>query len=196
MDAEDPLFILYTSGSTGTPKGVMHTTGGYLLTAAMTFKYVFDYQEGEIYWCTADVGWITGHTYLTYVPLCNGATTLVFEGVPNYPDNSRFWQVVDKHKVNIFYTAPTALRSLMGAGDEYLQNTSRSSLRILGTVGEPINPEAWEWYFNKVGNKKCPIVDTWWGPFRGHGVHFLGVNGLVASAVSSHTAFRQRNYLL
>ena len=162
MDAEDPLFILYTSGSTGTPKGVMHTTGGYLLTATMTFKYIFDYQEGEVYWCTADVGWITGHTYLTYGPLSNGATTVVFEGVPTYPDASRFWQVVDKHKVNIFYTAPTALRALMGAGDEYLETTSRSSLRILGTVGEPINPEAWEWYFHKVGNEQCPIVDTWW----------------------------------
>jgi len=162
MDAEDPMFILYTSGSTGTPKGVLHTTGGYLLTAALTFKYVFDYQEGEIYWCTADVGWITGHTYLTYGPLVNGATTLVFEGVPNYPDASRFWQVVDKHQVNIFYTAPTALRALMGAGDEFLQNTSRTSLRILGTVGEPINPEAWEWYYHKVGKQQCPIVDTWW----------------------------------
>ena len=162
MDAEDPLFILYTSGSTGTPKGVMHTTGGYLLYAAMTFKYVFDYQDGEVYWCTADVGWITGHSYSTYGPLANGATTLVFEGVPTYPDASRFWQVVDKHQVNIFYTAPTALRALMGAGDEYLDTTSRSSLRILGTVGEPINPEAWEWYFHKVGHEKCPIVDTWW----------------------------------
>ena len=162
MDAEDPLFILYTSGSTGTPKGVMHTTGGYLLTAAMTFKYVFDYQDDEVYWCTADVGWITGHTYSTYGPLVNGATTLVFEGVPTYPDASRFWQVVDKHNVNIFYTAPTALRALMGAGDEFLQTTSRSSLRILGSVGEPINPEAWEWYFDKVGLNNCPIVDTWW----------------------------------
>ncbi len=162
MDAEDPMFILYTSGSTGTPKGVMHTTGGYLLYAMMTFKYVFDYQDGEVYWCTADVGWITGHSYLTYGPLANGATTLVFEGVPTYPDASRFWQVIDKHQVNIFYTAPTALRALMGAGDEYLQTTSRRSLRILGTVGEPINPEAWEWYFHQVGQEKCPIVDTWW----------------------------------
>jgi acetyl-CoA synthetase len=162
MDAEDPLFILYTSGSTGKPKGVLHTTGGYLLYAAMTFKYVFDYQEGEVYWCTADIGWITGHSYLTYGPLANGATTLVFEGVPNYPDASRFWQVVDKHQVGIFYTAPTALRALMGAGDKYLGNTRRNSLRILGTVGEPINPEAWEWYFTKVGKRKCPIVDTWW----------------------------------
>ncbi|MGK0375401.1 MAG: acetyl-CoA synthetase [Arenicella sp.] len=162
MDAEDPMFILYTSGSTGTPKGVLHTTGGYLLTAAITFKYVFDYQEGEVYWCTADVGWVTGHTYLTYGPLANGATTVVFEGVPTYPDASRFWQVVDKHQVNIFYTAPTALRALMGAGDQFLATTSRSSLRILGTVGEPINPEAWEWYFHKVGKENCPIVDTWW----------------------------------
>ncbi len=162
MDAEDPLFILYTSGSTGTPKGVMHTTAGYLLYAAMTFKYVFDYQEGEVFWCTADVGWITGHSYLLYGPLANGATTLVFEGVPTYPDASRFWQVVDKHQVNIFYTAPTALRALMGAGDEYLENSSRDSLRILGTVGEPINPEAWEWYYHKVGKGRCPIVDTWW----------------------------------
>lgn len=162
MDAEDPLFILYTSGSTGTPKGVVHTTGGYLLYAMMTFKYVFDYQDGEIYWCTADVGWITGHSYLTYGPLANGATTLVFEGVPTYPDASRFWQVIDKHQVNIFYTAPTALRALMGAGDDYLNSTSRRSLRVLGTVGEPINPEAWEWYFHKVGHEKCPIVDTWW----------------------------------
>ncbi len=162
MEAEDPMFILYTSGSTGTPKGVLHTTGGYLLYAMMTFKYVFDYRDGEVYWCTADVGWITGHSYLTYGPLANGATTLVFEGVPTYPDASRFWQVVDKHKVNIFYTAPTALRALMGAGDEYLNSTSRSSLRILGTVGEPINPEAWEWYFHKVGHENCPIVDTWW----------------------------------
>ncbi len=162
MDAEDPLFILYTSGSTGTPKGVMHTTGGYLLYAMMTFKYVFDYQDGEIYWCTADVGWITGHSYLTYGPLANGATTLVFEGVPTYPDASRFWQVIDKHQVNIFYTAPTALRALMGAGEEYLNTTTRRSLRILGTVGEPINPEAWQWYFDKVGLQKAPIVDTWW----------------------------------
>lgn len=162
MDAEDPLFILYTSGSTGTPKGIVHTTGGYLLYAAMSFKYTFDYQEGEIFWCTADVGWITGHSYLTYGPLACGATTLVFEGIPTYPDASRFWQVVDKHKVNIFYTAPTAIRALMGAGDEYLETSSRSSLRILGSVGEPINPEAWEWYFHKVGKAKCPIVDTWW----------------------------------
>ena len=162
MDSNDPLFILYTSGSTGTPKGVMHSTAGYLLWAAMTFKYVFDYQEGEVFWCSADVGWVTGHTYLLYGPLANGATTLVFEGVPTYPDASRFWKVVDKHQVNIFYTAPTALRALMGAGDEYLADSDRSSIRILGTVGEPINPEAWEWYFHKVGRGNCPIVDTWW----------------------------------
>jgi acetyl-CoA synthetase len=162
MESTDPLFILYTSGSTGTPKGVMHSTAGYLLWAAMTFKYVFDYQEGEVFWCSADVGWVTGHTYLLYGPLANGATTLVFEGVPTYPDASRFWKVVDKHQVNIFYTAPTALRALMGAGDEYLADSDRSSIRILGTVGEPINPEAWEWYYHKVGRGNCPIVDTWW----------------------------------
>ncbi len=162
MDAEDPLFILYTSGSTGKPKGVLHTTGGYLLYAAITHKYIFDYQEGEIYWCTADVGWVTGHSYIVYGPLANGATSLMFEGVPNYPDASRFWQVVDKWKVNSFYTAPTAIRMLMGQGDEFVTKTSRQSLRILGTVGEPINPEAWEWYYNVVGNGKCPIVDTWW----------------------------------
>jgi acetyl-CoA synthetase len=178
MDSEDPLFILYTSGSTGTPKGVMHTTGGYILYAAMTFKYVFDYQEGETYWCTADVGWITGHSYLVYGPLANGATTLVFEGVPTYPDASRFWQVVDKHQVNIFYTAPTALRALMGAGDEFLDSTDRSSLRILGTVGEPINPEAWEWYYHKVGNERCPIVDTWWQTETG-GIMIVPLPGAV-----------------
>lgn len=186
MDAEDPLFILYTSGSTGTPKGVLHTTGGYLLTAAMTFKYVFDYQEGEIFWCTADIGWITGHTYLTYGPLCNGATTLVFEGVPNYPDASRFWQVVDKHQVNIFYTAPTALRALMGAGDAYLETTKRDSLRILGTVGEPINPEAWEWYFRQVGHEKCPIVDTWWQTETG-GIMIVPLPGATAVKPGSAT---------
>ncbi|MFV2059642.1 MAG: acetate--CoA ligase [Gammaproteobacteria bacterium] len=162
MDAEDPLFILYTSGSTGKPKGVLHTTAGYHLFAAMTHKYVFDYHEGDIYWCTADVGWITGHTYILYGPLANGATTLMFEGIPTYPDASRFWQVCDKHKVTIFYTAPTAIRALMREGDNFVKNTSRTSLRLLGTVGEPINPEAWEWYYHKVGNSNCPIVDTWW----------------------------------
>ncbi|GLK91859.1 acetate--CoA ligase [Pseudomonas turukhanskensis] len=162
MDAEDPLFILYTSGSTGKPKGVLHTTGGYLLVAAMSHKYVFDYHEGDIYWCTADVGWVTGHSYIVYGPLANGATTLVFEGVPNYPDSSRFWQVIDKHEVNIFYTAPTALRALMREGSAPVEKTSRASLRLLGSVGEPINPEAWEWYFNVVGECRCPIVDTWW----------------------------------
>ena len=162
MDAEDPLFILYTSGSTGKPKGVLHTTGGYLLGAAMTHKYVFDYHEGDIYWCTADVGWVTGHSYIVYGPLANAATTLMFEGVPNYPDASRFWQVIDKHQVNTFYTAPTALRALMREGEGPVKSTSRSSLRLLGTVGEPINPEAWEWYFHVVGDMRCPIVDTWW----------------------------------
>lgn len=162
MDAEDPLFILYTSGSTGKPKGVLHTTAGYLLYAAITTKYTFDLQEGDIFWCTADVGWITGHTYLLYGPLANGGTTLSFEGVPNYPDASRFWQVVDKHQVTIFYTAPTAIRALMREGDQPVKSTSRSSLRLLGTVGEPINPEAWEWYHKVVGEARCPIVDTWW----------------------------------
>ena len=162
MDAEDPLFILYTSGSTGKPKGVLHTTGGYLLYAAITTKYTFDLQEGDVYWCTADVGWITGHSYLLYGPLANGATTVFFEGIPNYPDASRFWQVVDKHNISVFYTAPTALRALMREGDEPVTNTSRKSLRLLGTVGEPINPEAWEWYYNVVGDGRCPIVDTWW----------------------------------
>ena len=162
MDAEDPLFILYTSGSTGKPKGVLHTTGGYLVQAAMTHKLVFDYKDGEVYWCTADVGWVTGHTYIVYGPLANGATTLMFEGIPTYPDISRFWQICDKHQVASFYTAPTAIRSLMAAGDEPVKKTSRSSLRLLGTVGEPINPEAWEWYHKVVGESRCPIVDTWW----------------------------------
>ncbi len=162
MNAEDPLFLLYTSGSTGKPKGVVHTTGGYLVFASMTHQYIFDYQDGDIYWCTADVGWVTGHSYIIYGPLANGATTLMFEGVPNYPDDSRFWQVIDKHKVNTFYTAPTAIRALMSKGDDWVTKTSRSTLRLLGSVGEPINPEAWEWYYNVVGNGKCPIMDTWW----------------------------------
>ena len=162
MDSEDPLFILYTSGSTGKPKGVLHTTGGYLLQAAISHRLVFDYKDGEIYWCTADVGWVTGHSYIVYGPLANGATSLIFEGIPTHPSPSRFWEVIDKHKVNIFYTAPTALRALMAQGDQYVETSSRSSLRILGTVGEPINPEAWEWYFKVVGASSCPIVDTWW----------------------------------
>jgi acetyl-CoA synthetase len=162
MGAEDPLFILYTSGSTGKPKGVMHTTGGYILYAAMTHKYVFDYHDGDIYWCTADVGWVTGHSYIVYGPLANGATTLMFEGIPTYPDAGRFWEIIDKHQVNIFYTAPTALRALMAQGDELVKKHSRESLRLLGSVGEPINPEAWEWYHKVVGNERCPIVDTWW----------------------------------
>jgi acetyl-CoA synthetase len=162
MNAEDPLFILYTSGSTGKPKGVLHTTGGYLVWASMTHEYVFDLKEDDIYWCAADVGWVTGHTYIVYGPLANGATTLMFEGVPTYPDASRFWQVVDRHKVTLFYTAPTAIRALMREGESFVSATDRSSLRLLGTVGEPINPEAWEWYFHVVGEKRCPIVDTWW----------------------------------
>ena len=162
VEAEHPLFVLYTSGSTGKPKGVLHTSGGYLVYAAMTHQYVFDYHEGDVYWCTADVGWVTGHSYILYGPLANGATTLMFEGIPNYPSISRFWEVIDKHKVNIFYTAPTAIRSLMGAGEEAVKKTSRSSLRLLGSVGEPINPEAWEWYYRVVGDSRCPIVDTWW----------------------------------
>ncbi len=162
MSAEDPLFILYTSGSTGKPKGVLHTTGGYLVYVALTHQLIFDYHDGDIYWCTADVGWVTGHSYIVYGPLANGATTLMFEGVPTYPDASRFWQVCDKHNVNIFYTAPTAIRALMGAGEDFVKKTSRSSLRLLGTVGEPINPEAWEWYYRVVGDNRCPIVDTWW----------------------------------
>ncbi len=162
MDAEDPLFILYTSGSTGKPKGVLHTTGGYLLQSAMSFKYVFDYREGEVFWCTADVGWITGHTYIIYGPLANGAISLMFEGVPTYPDAGRCWEVIDKHQVNTFYTAPTAIRALHAMGDEPVTRSSRASLRLLGTVGEPINPEAWEWYYKVIGDSRCPIVDTWW----------------------------------
>ncbi|SEP03645.1 acetate--CoA ligase [Aquisalimonas asiatica] len=162
MESEDPLFILYTSGSTGKPKGVLHTSAGYLLGASLTHQYVFDYQEGEVYWCTADVGWVTGHSYIVYGPLANGATTLMFEGVPTYPDAGRLWEIVDKHKVSIFYTAPTGIRALMAKGDEPVKKHSRKSLRILGTVGEPINPEAWEWYYNVVGDGRCPIVDTWW----------------------------------
>ena len=162
MSAEDPLFILYTSGSTGKPKGVLHSSGGYLVHVSLTHQLIFDYHDGDVYWCTADIGWVTGHSYIVYGPLANGATTLMFEGVPNYPDASRFWQVVDKHQVNIIYTAPTAIRALMGAGDDFVKKTSRKSLRLLGTVGEPINPEAWEWYYRVVGEERCPIVDTWW----------------------------------
>ena len=162
MASEDPLFILYTSGSTGKPKGVQHSSAGYLLHAAISHKYVFDYQDGDVYWCTADVGWITGHSYIVYGPLANGATTLMFEGVPTYPDASRCWQVIDKHQVNVFYTAPTALRQLMAQGDDYVKSSSRASLHLLGSVGEPINPEAWEWYHRVVGDSRCPIVDTWW----------------------------------
>ena len=186
MDSEDPLFILYTSGSTGKPKGVLHTTGGYLLYAAMTHKYVFDYHDSDIYWCTADVGWVTGHSYIVYGPLANGATTLMFEGVPTYPDSSRCWQIVDKHKVNIFYTAPTALRALMGQGDEFVQNTSRKTLRLLGTVGEPINPEAWEWYYHVVGEDRCPIVDTWWQTETG-GIMITPLPGATALKPGSAT---------
>ncbi len=186
MDAEDPLFILYTSGSTGKPKGVLHTTGGYLLQAAMTHKYVFDYHDGDIYWCTADVGWVTGHSYIVYGPLANGATTLIFEGIPTFPDASRFWQVIDKHQVNIFYTAPTALRALMSKGDDFVNSTSRSSLKLLGTVGEPINPEAWEWYNQVVGDSRCPIVDTWWQTETG-GIMITPLPGATALKPGSAT---------
>ncbi|MBW8726152.1 MAG: acetate--CoA ligase [Inquilinus limosus] len=186
MGAEDPLFILYTSGSTGKPKGVLHTTGGYLVYAAMTHQYVFDYHDGDIYWCTADVGWVTGHSYILYGPLANGATTLMFEGVPNYPDTSRFWQVVDKHKVNIFYTAPTAIRALMRDGEGPVQKTSRASLRLLGSVGEPINPEAWLWYHRVVGDGRCPIVDTWWQTETG-GILISPLPGAIAQKPGSAT---------
>ena len=186
MNAEDPLFILYTSGSTGKPKGVLHTTAGYLIFIAMTHQYVFDYHDGDIYWCTADVGWVTGHSYILYGPLCNGATTLMFEGVPNYPDNTRFWRVIDKHKVNIFYTAPTAIRALMQAGDEPVKKTSRASLRLLGSVGEPINPEAWEWYHRVVGDGRCPVVDTWWQTETG-GIMISPLPGAIAQKPGSAT---------
>lgn len=186
MDAEDPLFILYTSGSTGKPKGVLHTTAGYLLGASITHKYIFDYHEGDVYWCTADVGWVTGHSYIVYGPLANGAITLMFEGVPTYPDASRFWEVIDKHQVNIFYTAPTAIRALMSGGDEPVKKTSRSSLRLLGSVGEPINPEAWEWYYHVVGDSRCPIVDTWWQTETG-GIMISPIPGVNALKPGSAT---------
>ena len=186
INAEDPMFILYTSGSTGKPKGVLHTTGGYMVYASMTHHYVFDYHDDEIYWCTADVGWVTGHSYIVYGPLSNGATTLMFEGVPNYPNVSRFWQIVDKHKVNIFYTAPTAIRALMAEGDDPVKKTNRSSLRILGSVGEPINPEAWNWYNNVVGNGKCPIVDTWWQTETG-GIMITPLPGATSTKPGSAT---------
>ena len=186
MDAEDPLFILYTSGSTGKPKGVLHTTAGYIVYASITHKYVFNYIDGDIYWCTADVGWVTGHSYIVYGPLANGATTLMFEGIPNYPTNSRFWEIVDKHKVNIFYTAPTAIRALMREGDEAVKKTSRSSLKLLGTVGEPINPEAWRWYYDVVGNKNCEIVDTWWQTETG-GILISPLPGVTSTKPGSAT---------
>ncbi len=186
MDAEDPLFILYTSGSTGKPKGILHTTGGYLLYAAMTHKYVFDYHDGDIYWCTADIGWITGHSYMIYGPLCNGATTLMFEGVPTYPEADRFWRVIDKHHVNIFYTAPTAIRALMAQGNDFVTRTDRSSLRVLASVGEPINPEAWEWYYHVVGNGRCPIMDTWWQTETG-GILITPLPGVTALKPGSAT---------
>ena len=186
MGAEDPLFILYTSGSTGKPKGVLHTTGGYLVYTSMTHQYVFDYHDGDVYWCTADVGWVTGHSYIVYGPLANGATTLMFEGVPNYPDSSRFWQVVDKHKVNIFYTAPTAIRALMREGEDPVKKASRKSLRLLGSVGEPINPEAWLWYHRVVGDSRCPIVDTWWQTETG-GIMVTPLPGAIAQKPGSAT---------
>ena len=186
MNAEDPLFILYTSGSTGKPKGVLHTTGGYSVFTSMTHQYVFDYHDGDIYWCTADVGWVTGHSYIVYGPLQNGAVTLMFEGVPNYPTNARFWEVIDKHKVNIFYTAPTAIRALMQAGDDPVKKTSRKSLRLLGSVGEPINPEAWEWYYRVVGDSRCPIVDTWWQTETG-GILITPLPGAIAQKPGSAT---------
>jgi acetyl-CoA synthetase len=186
MGAEDPLFILYTSGSTGKPKGVLHTTGGYMVWASFTHENVFDYRPGEIYWCTADVGWVTGHTYIVYGPLANGATTLMFEGVPNYPSVSRFWEVIDKHQVNIFYTAPTAIRALMREGEAPVKKTSRASLRILGSVGEPINPEAWLWYYRNVGDERCPIVDTWWQTETG-GILISPLPGAIAQKPGSAT---------
>jgi acetyl-CoA synthetase len=186
MGAEDPLFILYTSGSTGKPKGVLHTSGGYLVYASMTHQYVFDYHDGDVYWCTADVGWVTGHSYIVYGPMANGATTLMFEGVPNYPDASRFWQVVDKHKVNIFYTAPTAIRALMREGEAMVKKTSRASLRLLGSVGEPINPEAWLWYRRVVGDSRCPIVDTWWQTETG-GILITPLPGAIPTKPGSAT---------
>ena len=186
MAAEDPLFILYTSGSTGKPKGILHTTGGYLLYAAITHKHVFNYQDGDIYWCTADIGWITGHSYMIYGPLCNGATTLMFEGVPTYPEADRFWRIIDKHQVNIFYTAPTAIRALMAYGNDYVMRTDRSSLRILGSVGEPINPEAWGWYYHVVGEGRCPIMDTWWQTETG-GILITPLPGVTALKPGSAT---------
>jgi acetyl-CoA synthetase len=186
MSAEDPLFILYTSGSTGKPKGVLHTTGGYMVYASITHQYVFDYQEGDVYWCTADVGWVTGHSYILYGPLANGAKTLMFEGVPTYPDSGRFWQVVEKHKVSIFYTAPTAIRALMRDGDAPVKKHDRSSLRLLGSVGEPINPEAWMWYHKVVGDERCPIVDTWWQTETG-GILITPLPGAIATKPGSAT---------
>ena len=186
MNAEDPLFILYTSGSTGKPKGVLHTTGGYAVYTAITHQYVFDYHDGDVYWCTADVGWVTGHSYIVYGPLANGAITMMFEGVPNYPTTSRFWEVCDKHQVNIIYTAPTAIRALMQGGNDPVKKTSRKSLRLLGTVGEPINPEAWEWYYHVVGEDRCPIVDTWWQTETG-GILITPLPGAIAQKPGSAT---------